>query len=198
MQKKYFYLIILILFVSCNSLQYDRLINKATGLMWTNSIDDTNEAIMILDEAISLKPKEWKAYSYEIQIYCSWNHFSDGFKNNQEGVKQVFDKWISEGNSLNLSQTFCYANTLYTLDEYEAAKKYYEKILNGFFDEKTEADYVIYILTGGITGVINKENYYQWEQKKFGKEINEYLLQEIIQMEDEDEKKELLITHCAC
>ena len=98
----------ILLLCSCKSVQYKKL----------------------MEEAIELKPHKWDAYSLEINIYACWSQKSIDWSDNQEAVKEVYDRWLANGNSFNEIQEFAYANTLYTLGNYEAANKIYGKYFN--------------------------------------------------------------------
>ncbi len=63
--KKHFVLLVIIIvsFLSCTNTKYSDLIEQTNSLCWWNSMEDAEKALDILDRAIEIEPKEWKAYS---------------------------------------------------------------------------------------------------------------------------------------
>lgn len=154
---------------------------------WFDNMDAAEKTIKLMEEAIELKPHKWDAYSMEIQIYASWSHKSEDWSDNQEAVKGVYDRWIANGNSFNKIQEFAYANTLYTLGNYEAANKVYQKNFDYFSVNKkkpgavkNQNEYIIYIISGIMLDNINIYNFDEYKLEKFDEsDGNKYLLQEL-------------------
>ena len=134
MRKIYLLFLLISLFLSCKSVNYKNLVDKAAeGNKCFLSMEEAEKSLELLDQAIELKPHEWLAYSREISIYGMWSHISKDFSDNPESIKRVFDKWIENGNSFNRVQKCCYANTLYTLGEYEKQKNIIRRFLTGIY-----------------------------------------------------------------
>ena len=145
----------IVILASCKSTDYDTLMGKANSYQWHNNMSDAKQALQLTEKAINKEPEKWDAYSLEINIYATWSHKAPDFSNNFEGVKSVYEKWISNGHKLDTFQKFGYANTLYCLDDVKNANKLYSEIIKFYKDneinfENNEREYVVYMLSNII------------------------------------------------
>ena len=85
--------LIISLLISCKSNKYERLIENVNDYKMIQKMDDAKNALELLDKAIKMEPNRWDAYSKKIQIYNFWEHIPYDFKENQEGIKSVFEQW---------------------------------------------------------------------------------------------------------
>ena len=177
---------------------------------WFDNMEAAEKTIKLMEKAIELKPHKWTPYSMEIQIYASWKLKSEDRSDNQEAVKEVYDRWLANGNSFNEIQEFAYANTLYTLGNYDAANKIYEKYFNYYSANikelsvtatpKHQNEYVIYIISGIMLDNINIYNFDEYKMEKFDEtDGNKYLLQELEELRQEkSHKKHIAKSLCNC
>ncbi len=103
----------ILLLCSCKSVQYKKLmagIESNPQFHWFDNMEAAEKTIKLMEEAIELKPHKWDAYSLEINIYACWSQKSIDWSDNQEAVKEVYDRWLANGNSFNEIQEFAYAN----------------------------------------------------------------------------------------
>ena len=197
--KKHFVLLVIIIvsFLSCTNTKYSDLIEQTNSLCWWNSMEDAEKALDILDRAIEIEPKEWKAYSIELQIYDTWCHKTEERSNNYIALKDVYDRWIINGNTFSFVQLFGYANVLFCLGEREKAKDYYDKMSFSVMNDNSllldEQNYVAYILSGIINGLIVKENFSDYKMNAYDENgVNEYLFQIIVN----DSQEDIIETYC--
>ena len=201
MKKAFLSICIVLSFTCCNSTDYESLIKKSNSYKWYNNKKDAETALKYTDKAINKEPNIWNAYSLEINIYSVWVHFPPDFSDNFEGIKSVYDRWLSNGNKLNTLQKLGYANTLYCLDDTLNANQFYSEIINYYNDNQidfseNERDYFIYIFAHLMLYDVD-ENYFN--KIKFSvyddNKINDYLLDEINAIK-ESGKKQLAERYC--
>ena len=210
MRKIYLLFLLISLFLSCKSVNYKNLVDKAAeGNKCFLSMEEAKKSLELLERAIELKPHEWLAYSREISIYGMWSHISKDFSDNPESIKRVFDKWIENGNSFNRVQKCCYANTLYTLGEYEKAEKYHQEIFDWYLlhrinFNKHETEYFVYMFAGIMLDEINTYTFGQWKLDCYDVDVanetslNDLLLEIIREMKDPEMKYEIVKGYCIC
>ena len=211
--KIWFIILSIFLLCSCKSVQYKKLmagIESNPQFHWFDNMEAAEKTIKLMEEAIELKPHKWDAYSLEINIYACWSQKSIDWSDNQEAVKEVYDRWLANGNSFNEIQEFAYANTLYTLGNYDAANKIYEKYFNYYSANikklfvtatpKHQNEYVIYIISGIMLDNINIYNFDEYKLEKFDETgQNEYLLQELQELrQTKSHKKHIAKSLCNC
>ena len=202
--------LIILLLCSCKSIQYKNLmagIESNPQFHWFDNMEAAEKTIKLMEKAIELKPHKWAPYSMEIQIYASWKLKSEDRSDNQEAVKEVYDRWIANGNSFNKIQEFAYANTLYTLGNYEEANKIYQKNFDYFSANKKKPgavkdqnEYILYIISGIMLDNINIYNFDEYKLEKFDETgQNEYLLQELQELrQTKSHKKHIAKSLCNC
>ena len=162
---------------------------------------DAKQALKITEKAINKEPEKWDAYSLEINIYATWSHKSSDFSNNFEGVKFVYEKWLSNGKALNVFQKFGYANTLYCLDDFKNANKFYSEIIKFYKDneisfEENEREYVIYMLSNIMLYDFDENSFEKIKCSAYDKtDLNEYLFEEMKNINDSG-KNQLAERYC--
>lgn len=158
-----FLIIFLLTLTSCNHpAKAKKLFNQAVEIMVPSNLgewmigptEEKTKTLELLDEAIKLDPKWWNPYNQKIQIYKI-----GGYEENADKVKEVYDLWISNGNSLKEISQFSYACSLYcTGNETQASEMFsdfYSKYDGtGLKEEKK----MIYIFSGIFLGKINESN----------------------------------------
>ena len=152
---------------------------------WFDNMEAAEKTIKLMEEAIELKPHKWDAYSLEINIYACWSQKSIDWSDNQEAVKEVYDRWLANGNSFNEIQEFAYANI---------------KKLSVTANPKHQNEYVIYIISGIMLDIINIYNFDEYKLEKFDETgQNEYLLQVLQELRQEKSyKKHIAKSLCNC
>ena len=196
-----FILFCLIFFTGCSSLKYEKIIKQASSYNWYQNMDDANKSLQLLEEAIKIDPHKWDAYFQEIQIYATWEHKSENFVSNQEAVKEVYDRWINNGNEFNEIQQFCYANTLTSLGQIKQSNPIYYELFNKFriknLEEISSEEFFIYVMCGIMIDEITMNNY-----DEFIKNHNEYEIYKEVLPQEFDEinkygKESLAKRYCA-
>ena len=158
-----FLIIFLLTLTSCNHpAKAKKLFNQAVEIMVPSNLgewkigptEEKTKTLELLDEAIKLDPKWWNPYNQKIQIYKI-----GGYEENADKVKEVYDLWISNGNSLKEIPQFSYACSLYCTGNetqaFEMFSDFYSKYDGtGLKEEKK----MIYIFSGIFLGKINESN----------------------------------------
>ncbi len=178
----------ILLLCSCKSIQYKKLmagIESNPQFHWFDNMEAAEKTIKLMEEAIELKPHKWDAYSLEINIYACWSQKSIDWTDNQEAVKEVYDRWLANGNSFNEIQEFAYANI---------------KKLSVTANPKHQNEYVIYIISGIMLDIINIYNFDEYKLEKFDETgQNEYLLQVLQELrQTKSHKKHIAKSLCNC
>lgn len=195
--------------VSCSGAKYENLINQVMEYKWFFDMKDAEKALSFLEKAIVIAPNKWEAYSLEISIYESWNQKTENNTDRQDLVKAVYERWIENGNTFNYIQKFCYANTLYSLDEKKNAYALYTELFDYFSGHKellenSDLKYYVYIFSGVMLEIISKDNFSDYELSCYAQagensdSVNDFILQKLEEIKTDDDRKRCARDNCTC
>lgn len=201
--------VFLLTIVSCSSVRYDSLINQVMEYNWFFDMKDAEKALNLLERAIVIAPDKWNAYSLEISIYESWNQKTENNTDRQDLVKTVYERWGENNNTFTSIQKFCYANTLYSLNEKQEAYSLYTELFKFFSNQKellenSELNYCTYIFSGVMLEIISKDNFSDYKLSYYAQtdgdsiSVNDYILQELEEINTDDDRKKYARNNCTC
>jgi tetratricopeptide (TPR) repeat protein len=175
-----FLIIFLLTLISCNHpVKAKKLFNQAVEIMVPSNLgewkigptEEKTKTLELLDEAIKLDPKWWNPYNQKIQIYKI-----GGYEENADKVKEVYDLWLSNGNSLKEFSQFSYACSLYCTGNEDQAMEQFSKFYSKYSRTSLkEEKKMIFIFSGIFLRQIDESNLRSIASERVDESIVQFL-----------------------